>query len=159
MSVTTGVVQRKSGQGTGIVLEGSTDWYNVARAKTYVFDKVNVGDSVTLKFNESNGKRWVDSADVDTSAAPAPQAAGKPAATGDRANVQEGIVYQSSRKDAIQVACTLLETGVLPFPSQSKDKKHDAFMSYVDLLTDRYFKEACSVQATGELPTRETGEE
>lgn len=68
-------------------------------------------------------------------------------------NRQATIVYQSSRKDAIQVAVSLLAADILPFPA-AKGKKHDAFMAYVDQLTDHYHVEAMHMQQEGKLPTR-----
>lgn len=136
----TGKVESKSKKGTGIKVNG--DWFN---GTSQTLASVNWKDEISM---EVDGKNITSISVTGTSSAPTP------AASGRKDNVQAAIIFQSSRKDAVQVVAAALEANVLPMPTKQAEK-YDSFMALVDQVTERYFKEAMEVQTTGEFPVRE----
>jgi hypothetical protein len=145
MSIVEGKVESKSKKGTGVKVGGV--WYNGSAAT--LMPAVWKND-VKMEVDDERNVISCEAAGGGGGAAPAARGGG------GSNNVQAAIMFQSSRKDAIQVACTLLSEGVLPIPA-GKDKKYDAFMAFTDQLTDTYFEQASLVQETGDLPDREEG--
>lgn len=151
MSIT-GKVESKSRQGTGIKVNGN--WYNGAKN---VLAAVEWKDEVVMEVDGNNVisiTKQAQSGGQDS--APKKQYSGK-AGGWDDDKRQRVILYQSSRKDSIEVAKAVLEAGVIPLPTKKEDK-FDAFMAFVDSLTDKFYKEAESVFVSGELPIRNEGE-
>lgn len=148
MSTISGKVESKSRNGTGIKVQGN--WYNGSPS---TLAAIEWKDMVTITVDGKN----IISAQKDggESAAPAASGGGGGGSSDSRQGV---IVYQSSRKDAIQVSVALLEANIVPMPS-AKAQKFDAFMAFVDELTDTYYTEAMDVFASGDLPQRNQGGE
>lgn len=76
MRMETLTVKAVNKAGTGILVEGSDEWFNVSKGADVDFSELNKGDKITL---DANGK-WVSGYEVVTAAAPgAPKKAGRPA--------------------------------------------------------------------------------
>lgn len=62
---------------------------------------------------------------------------------------QVSIVYQSSRKDAIEVAKAMIENDLVSQPTKKGDK-YDWFVGLVDVLTDRFHKDVADMGEYGQ---------
>lgn len=152
MSSVSGAIASKSRNGTGIKI--GNDWYNGTAAVLAAF---NWKDNVVVEFDEGRTGKGAITRNI-TSIEAMGGGSSAPAAAGGGANDsrQKAIMYQSSRKDAVEVASALLGASALPMPAKA-DAKYDAFLAVVDDLTDRFYGECCDVIETGELPNREQG--
>lgn len=149
MSTVSGVVASKSRNGEGIKI--GNDWYN---GTEQMLASTNWKDNVTVEFEEGRTGKGTITRNI-ISVAPDGAGGGQAAPSGGgNDNRQKAIMYQSSRKDAVEVAGALLAANVLPLPTKAGDK-FDAYLAAVDDLTDRFFDECCDVSETGELPSRE----
>lgn len=144
MSVIKGTVQSCKRDGTGIKVQDQ--WYNGTKQ---LLAGVNWKDTISMVVDGKN----IVSVDAANAEPAATKSFTKRSGGFDDTKRQGVIVYQSSRKDAIEVATAVLQAGVLPLPT-AKGDKFDAFMAFVDELTDKFHGEAMSVFETGELPER-----
>jgi len=147
----------KYGPMYSLKVEGDETWYGCKSTKP----NVNVGDAI--EFNFSVNPRGYSDADpasisvVEAGAAPAPQAAATEAApTAGRVahdRKQAVIVYQSSRKDALELIelASTLELLDLPKKGTVADK-FNALRIFVDEQTADYYTTAMDVYETGGLP-------
>jgi hypothetical protein len=154
MSKANGVVGRigeragKYGPMYSIKLENDETWYGTKGTKP----DVNVGD--TVEFNFTVNPRGYSDADVasitvlEAGSGPAPAAAPAAPTEGRVAfdRKQAVIVYQSSRKDAIEFIKLANEAGILDLPSKgSKADKYAALQIFVDMATNDLYYNAMSV--------------
>lgn len=148
----------KYGPMYSIKLEGDETWYGTKGNKP----NVNVGDSI--EFNFSVNPRGYSDADpesisvVEAGAGPAPAAATATVAEPTAGRVahdrkQAVIVYQSSRKDAIELIGLAEKLELLDLPKKGTvADKFNALRIFVDEATADYYTDAMNVYETGGLP-------
>lgn len=165
MANVTGVVQRKNskpirngGQMFSIQVDGN--WYGG------MFDDPGCNEGDTISFESSQNGRFLNVQkgtlqvvqNNAPSQAPAPQGGGQTGgqredywnsrAKADEAR-QVSITYQSSRKDAVEVAKALVENDMVAQPTKKGDK-YDWFLGLVDVLTDRFHKDVNDIGEYGQ---------
>lgn len=115
-------------------------WFN------FGFDnpKISKGDNVSFEANKDTYGMVGDASSVvvnDNSGSAAASVGGTVAYKPDN-NRQNSIVYQSSRKDAINVVGILLENEAIVLPA--KKDKMDVILALVDTITEEYAVAAIS---------------
>lgn len=137
-----GVVFRagKSKFGFYIKLDGDDTFYN-----TKYEPKVGEGDEIGIEFDRKGRSCNIKNVKVFSKADRAPRgngsgngSGGYQPAGGDR---QDSIVWQSSRKDAIEMAALLLTNGAVTMPKTANDRAV-IVDGLVNKLTYRYFLDA-----------------
>lgn len=145
----TGVVEKvfvKNGN-TALLIDGT--WYGAGKGKVNVED----GQEVTFEV-EYNGKYAnVARGTLRTNSAPASEKSAAPAVKAADGR-QQAIHYQSSRKDAIEVAQAAVTSGFVTPPTKKADQL-EWFLALVDNLTDRFFNDCESVAKNGTRDTQE----
>lgn len=142
-----GTIESKARSGAGIKVQGN--WYNGSAGMLAGYEWK---DEVVIVVD---GKNVVSINRPSGASAPASSNSG--GFTGKKGNVQDAIVYQSSRKDAVALVTAALTAGILPLPNKSQDK-WDACLALVDKYTDIYHQEAMQVHDTAALPARQETE-
>jgi len=100
--------------------------------------RVAEGDTITFTFNSTQyGSEVVKNSIVKTAADTSPAAATKKVSSPDARQVS--IVYQSSRKDAINAIDIAVSTGVLTLP---KGKGYEVLFDLIDELTLDFARKA-----------------
>lgn len=166
MANVTGIVQRKNGKPTrngkmmySIQVDGN--WYGG------MFDDPGCNEGDTVSFESSQNGNFINvqkgTLQVVQNNAPsqAPAQQGQTGGQGgnrdeywnSRAKADEArqvsIVYQSSRKDAIEVAKAMIENDLVAQPAKKGDK-YDWFVGLVDVLTDRFHKDVTDMGEYGQ---------
>lgn len=123
--------------------------------------KPNCNEGDLVEFNWSTNNRGYPDVDlsslvvaeVNAASTPAPETANTPAASPGRQafdRKQNVIIYQSSRKDALEFFKTALEAGFVDIPAKgSLADKWQACRIFVDELTNDFADDAAKVYETG----------
>lgn len=139
----------KFGKMWSLKLEGDDTWYGTKSVRP----DCDEGDVV--EFNWANNKRGYPDADLSTLVKLEGAAAAAPAATGggevaagrnayDRK--QAVIVYQSSRKDALELIKAAISADLVDFPAKgTKAEKYQALRMFVDMATNDFYYDAMAV--------------
>jgi hypothetical protein len=132
-------------------LEGDDTWYGTKSVRP------NVTEGDVVEFSWANNKRGYPDADLGTlvtlegaAAEAAPAAAKEAIADGRKAydRKQAVIVYQSSRKDALQLMEVASRMELIDLPKKGTvAEKYQALRLFVDLATNDFYYEAMEVFA------------
>ncbi|MCK5016222.1 MAG: hypothetical protein KAS32_04040 [Candidatus Peribacteraceae bacterium] len=107
-------------------------WYNCGFSNP----AVSKGDRVSFEFSEDAYGKVCDVESLVTTASGA-SGATSPAMPVRPDSRQNSIVYQSSRKDAINVATIVVSNGLLKLPAAKADQV-DALLGFIESLTDDF---------------------
>ena len=127
MSTVQGVVASKSRAGTGIRI--GEQWYNGTKG---VLADIEWKDTVEAEI-DSDGKKII-SIKKTASAAPAPQAQ----ASVNWDERQQSILWQSSRKDAVNTVRLMVEQGVVKLPTK-QEAKYDAVLDLIHQVNKKLY--------------------